>query len=874
MSPHGKAGLLPALLCGIVCFILFGNPALAAQQHALIITGLSGSPENAEEFHKLATETQRLLVARGFAADDVVVMTDKPTRETILAKLDELKKLKPDDEFWLVLYGLSGMTQGDVPAFQVSGPRLTAEDLKKALDAIPAKQFVFIGTNESGLFLPALQNPRRTVVSATKGEGEPDQPRYPEEWIAAFGENPKASFTWMAARASELVQKEYEDSGIVQTEHARLADPVSGKILEAPFGIDMAAPAETPSPVAPPGRLPTASEIQVKINDPNAVWEHQPATDETKKLAADAKAAPNPGGYAAVILEQRIGYTVEQDRTTDRSLFYRVYIESEDGVPAWANAELPQSPPGLVSKLDVARVIQPDGSSIVFNPAKLGGPSDAGLPGDGEGSVTVFLPDVHAGCVIEIGFHVREILDSALPEVSDAVDIQREVPVLSTLIEVRVPEKKPYRVVLKNNTASAVETTEDERHVYRWKLGLLPAAEPLAGDPPAHVWTAWLGISSLQSWDDFAAWFRRISAGSDVVDESVRKTAADLAAGAKTRREKIERVFDFVSALRYEAVEIGIQGFRPRTPAQVLANRYGDCKDKANLIAAMLKSLGIDAQFALVNRGGATDVDFPSWQFNHAVCFVPKSGDEGDLWLDSTEGFTPFGFVPPGDMGRNALVFGKEKAGFKKIAQDDGGISTLSDEWELRQSDTAWTGTFSRKATGLAEYEMRGIFTGLSPLQRQEKIHETLARLWPQADFRKTSVANPGDLQKPVGMDAGFGVPSGDLASLPLPAFAWLGLFDMPERDRPLWLDDGQKFACEQTLRIHYAQPFSGASTPGHAFHESAEGKWSLSVEWKALDDRTLQRTARAEILQPQFTPEEYQAFRVSLRKWIAALSK
>ena len=872
MIPHGKAGGILALARGIACWLALGSSPAAASPHALIITGLSGSPENAEEFKHLATETQRLLVARGFAEGDVVVMTDKPTRETILAKLDEMKKFTVDDEFWLVLYGLAGMTQGDVPAFQVSGPRLTAEDLKKELDAIPAKQFVFIGTNESGLFLLALQNPRRTVVSATKGEGEPDQPRYPDEWIAAFGEKPKASFTWIAARASELVQKEYENSGIVQTEHARLADPVSGKIREPPFGVDMAAPAETPAPVAPPGHLPTASEIQVKINDPNSVWEHQPATDETKKLVADAKAAPNPGGYAAVILEQRIGYTVEQDRTTDRSLFYRVYIESEDGVSGWANAELPQSPPGLTLKLDVARVIQPDGSSIAFNPAKLDGSSDAGQPGDAEGSMTVFLPDVHAGCVVEIGFHVRELLNSALPEVSDAVDILREVPALSTQIEVRVPEKKPFRIVLKNNTASATETTEDERRVYRWKLGPLPAAEPLAGDPPSHVWMAWLGISSLQSWDDFAAWFRRISAGSDVVDESVRKTAADLATGAKTRREKIERVFEFVSALRYEAVEIGVQGFRPRTPAQVLANRYGDCKDKANLIAAMLKSLAIDAQFALVNRGGVTDIDFPSWQFNHAVCFVPKSGaGDSDLWLDSTEGFTPFGFVPPGDMGRNALVFGKEKAEFRKIEQDDGGMSTLSDEWELRQTDAAWTGTFSRKATGLAEYEMRGIFTGLSPLQRQEKIHETLSRLWPQADFRKTSVANTGNLQKPVGMDAEFGVPSGGLASLPLPAFAWLGLFGMPERDRPLWLDDGQKFACEQTLHLHYAH---SAAAPKDAFSESAEGQWSLSVEWKSLDNQTLQRTARAEILQPQFTPEEYQTFRASLRKWIAALSK
>jgi hypothetical protein len=93
----------------------------------------------------------------------------------------------------------------------------------------------------------------------------------------------------------------------------------------------------------------------------------------------------------------------------------------------------------------------------------------------------------------------------------------------------------------------------------------------------------------------------------------------------------------------------------------------------------------------------------------------------------------------------------------------------------------------------------------------------------------------------------------------------------MPERDRPLWIDDGQKFACEQTLRLQYAHP---VAAPKEALRESAEGKWTLSVEWKSLGNQTLQRTVRAEILQPQFTPEEYQAFRASLRKWIAALSK
>ena len=858
------------------CWLAFGGALFAASQHALIITGLSGSPENTEEFNRLATETQRLLVARGFAEGNVEIMAEKPTRETILAKLAGLKTLAADDEFWLVLYGHAGKTQGNVPAFQVSGPRLTSEDLKTALDAIPAKQFVFIATNESGAFLQPLQNARRMVVTATKGDGESDQPRYPAQWVAAFGENPKASFTLIAARASELTEKEYDSSGIVQAEHARLADPVSGKILEPPFGVDMTAAQESSVPsVSSPEHLLTASDIHVKLNDPNAVWEHQPATDETKKMIADAAALPNIGGYSAIMLSQQVGFTVEQDRTTDQFMFYRVYIVKEDAVAEWARQELPQMPPMVTTRLEVARVIQPDGSSIVFNPAKLAGSGNSMESAmDNGASSTVFLPDTHAGCVVEIGFHVRALLDASLPEVSESLEVQRGIPVLSTQVEVRVPDKKPFHVVLKNDKSAPVETTENDRHVYRWKLGPMPAAESLRGDPPEQLWTVWLGISSLPSWDDFAVWFRRIAKGSDAIDDTVKKTAADLAAGAKTRREKIQRVFEYVSALRYVAVEIGIQGFRPRTPMQVLANRYGDCKDKANLIVAMLKTLGIDAQFALVNRGGMTDVDFPSWQFNHAVCFVPKDAadkNDTDLWLDSTDGVTPFGFIPPGDVGRSAFAFSADKAAFKTIAETNGSVGTLSDVWEVKAGDPSkmakWAGTFQRKATGLSEYEMRQFFNGLSPKQREERIYESLSRLDPLAEFSKIGVSDTSDLRKPVEMRAEFQAQT----PLPSPEFSWLAIFDAPERDRPLLMNDGQEFTIEQTVRMPAGAVSQDQSA---ASYDSEVAGEKMAVKWNKVDDKTIERIVRIEVKQPMVPAADYAALRKALREWRAAASQ
>jgi hypothetical protein len=227
--------LLTVLLCS-----WFQITTMAGESSALIVTGLSPSGDDTAKFLVLATETKRLLIARGFEESRVDILHDNVTRDVVLQKLQGVIH-STNDEFWLVLYGISGRARGNQPAFQVSGPRLTAADLKLALAAIPARQFVFIGTGNSSGFLPVLQDDRRTVLSATQEEGESDQPRFPDVWLKIFGENPKAPFQVIAAKTAAAVDTEYTEMHLAQSEHSRLADPVTGKILEPPFGVNLEA---------------------------------------------------------------------------------------------------------------------------------------------------------------------------------------------------------------------------------------------------------------------------------------------------------------------------------------------------------------------------------------------------------------------------------------------------------------------------------------------------------------------------------------------------------------------------------------------------------------------------------------------------------
>jgi len=155
--------------------------------------------------------------------------------------------------------------------------------------------------------------------------------------------------------------------------------------------------------------------------------------------------------------------------------------------------------------------------------------------------------------------------------------------------------------------------------------------------------------------------------------------------------------------------------------------------------------------------------------------------------------------------------------------------------WEIKAGDhSKWTGTFQRKATGLSEYEMRQFFNGLSPKQREERIYETLSRLDPLGEFSKIGVSDTSDLRRPVEMHAEFQTQT----PLPSPEFSWLAIFDAPERDRPLLMNDGQQFAIEQTVRMP-----AGAVSPDQlaAAYDSEVAGEKMIVKWNKVDDKTIE---------------------------------
>src|SRR5207248_195802 len=89
------------------------------------------------------------------------------------------------------------------------------------------------------------------------------------------------------------------------------------------------------------------------------------------------------------------------------------------------------------------------------------------------------------------------------------------------------------------------------------------------------------------------------------------------------------------------------------------ARRFGDCKDKASLMIALLRAAGIRAELALVRTRRIGEVAPGTASvaiFNHAIVYLPQH----DLWLDGTAEYAGARELPLDDQGATAFTVGSE----------------------------------------------------------------------------------------------------------------------------------------------------------------------------------------------------------------------
>ncbi|HEX8893818.1 MAG TPA: tetratricopeptide repeat protein, partial [Terriglobales bacterium] len=149
-------------------------------------------------------------------------------------------------------------------------------------------------------------------------------------------------------------------------------------------------------------------------------------------------------------------------------------------------------------------------------------------------------------------------------------------------------------------------------------------------------------LTTFESWQQVGDWYAGLEKDRRQPSDAIRAKAAALVGGKTADREKVKALYDYVSAdFRYVSLSFGLGRYQPHAASEVLANGYGDCKDKNTLLAALLAAQGFESTSVLIGSQHKLDPDVPSpSQFDHVITRVLVDGQQ--IWLDSTNGVAPF----------------------------------------------------------------------------------------------------------------------------------------------------------------------------------------------------------------------------------------
>ncbi len=265
--------------------------------------------------------------------------------------------------------------------------------------------------------------------------------------------------------------------------------------------------------------------------------------------------------------------------------------------------------------------------------------------------------------------------------------VAREIPVRRARYSLRLPggwEADPHWV---NHPEVAARLADKNRSL--WELENIAAIETEPAMPHWRTVASRLLVGfyprredlrdrARRSWNDVGRWYGDLTRGRRTATPGIQEKVAELTQAGPTPLEKIKALAVFAQRdIRYVAIEVGIGGYQPHPAREVFGKRYGDCKDKATLLGAMLREVGVKSHYVLVHsRRGVVTPEAPSaLSFNHVIVAVelPSADRLGALYatrdherlgrllfFDPTDSMTPLGYLPAGLQAGHGLLVGDD----------------------------------------------------------------------------------------------------------------------------------------------------------------------------------------------------------------------
>lgn len=397
------------------------------------------------------------------------------------------------------------------------------------------------------------------------------------------------------------------------------------------------------------------------------------AQSQAKPAESQPPAADNYRNEALVFEQYETIYRMNADGTGERDLHVRVRVQSDGaaqqlGVLTFSYASASEAP-----DIKFVRVNKADGTTVQ-TPA-----SDAiDMAADVTREAPLYsdLKEKHLPVrSLSPGDTLEYEVDTTINKAeapgqfwgTDHFTAPGSLVVLAETLTVDVPAGKYVQMWSPNHKPMVTE--QNGRKIYKWNVAqLLTAAKKTADDLaepsapkdpdedpdgrklPSVAWT------TFHSWAEVGEWYRGLALTQSDANDAVRAKASEIVANAKTPEDQVRAIYEYVSGhTRYVGIDFGIGRYKPHAAAEVMADQYGDCKDKDTLLEALLHARGFSTAPALIGAGIAPVPDVPSPAvFNHVITTVNLPG--GRIWLDSTPVGAPYQYLSAVIRDQKALV--------------------------------------------------------------------------------------------------------------------------------------------------------------------------------------------------------------------------
>ncbi|MDD5618771.1 MAG: DUF3857 domain-containing protein, partial [Candidatus Omnitrophica bacterium] len=425
--------------------------------------------------------------------------------------------------------------------------------------------------------------------------------------------------------------------------------------------------------------IPKKSDYYVKARERINAINLSSDTLFSQDLREIVKNAPSQKDYpdaGAVVLLADEEFQVFPDNTAKYDAHIMVKILNERGKEGFSEVQIGYDSTFEEVKIVFARTIKADGTAVYAGDKNIRDVSiylNYPLYSNARAKI-ISMPEVANGAIIE---YRATVFQKQMVNKKDFImnyAVQEGEPIKMAKLRVIIPKNRSMNYKLINSQYNKFSADLNPRideigdnKIFSWQMENIPELIPEPDMPPVSRANPIIMMSTFNSWDEIHRWWHDLYKDKIKIDSDIGNKINELIKGKNSDEEKLRAIYNFCAQdIRYVAVEYGQAGYEPHDTKEIFKNKYGDCKDKAILLVAMLRAKGIKAYPVLIGTYDSLNLneDFPSIAFNHCIAVVNLKGKW--IFMDPTGETVSLGDLPA--MDQNRLVFIVLDDGYKIIS--------------------------------------------------------------------------------------------------------------------------------------------------------------------------------------------------------------